>query len=355
MLRVSLPITLGRCLFVAPVISLGGLACSGEAVNGPEELTEDRGVELTAVGEGPAALAWSADGTEVYYRSCPPSGPCVIKAVSVDDKSVRVVDPNDRDHGLLTLSVDGKYLYYRARPERGGGGDLGLYRVLASGGDSELLIDSVLWFSLSPDNAQIAFSQSFGLCNFACDSLFLYSTATQSRAFLTLGEPRVFSPGGDQLLFIRRQPGPDQLNRPPDAFTVSIETGETEFIPFKFGLTRWDSSGISVLHQDLECGPEQDGCVTRYFVFHAATNTSTKIWEYYDGLYSRTATWSSGGQKAAVWTSTTQHVLHLIDIGEMSERVIAVAKAHGHGGAFSSDGRRIAYTIGSQLYMTDCP
>jgi hypothetical protein len=322
--------------------------------------TEDRGISLTSgAWSSWTELVWSKSGHEIYYNTLSPGS---IRAVSVSDKSTRLLDAGASDWpNSLTLSSDGNHLYYLIPWP--GIFTSKLFRINLTTQVSEAVISDVFRYIVSPDNNHIAYVSSDS-------SLCVLDLVTMLERRMAVGEPLVFSPDGKEILFRRRTyPNPDSYN------ILSWENGATRSIsiglsaeelpgtePIK--LFRWDSRGTRIFY----VGPSG----YNFNVRNLTIGTTVRIWnvaspESPDPLHYG---WSPDGNTIALWTSrclkpkdlfncdVLQHTLHTIDIDAQRERRIAwgnLSPSEGYGRwmAFSPDSRRIAYVLGSDIYMKD--
>jgi Tol biopolymer transport system component len=307
--------------------------------------TEDRGIPLTSgVTVGGSELVWSKSGREIYYGT-----PGSIRAVSVPDKSTRLLDARGWDWPYdLTLSSDGNYLYYLMTSD--------ILRINLTTQTSELVISHVREYSryiVSPDNNHIAYVSSDS-------SLCVLDLVTMVNRRMAVGEPRVFSPDGKEILYWQY----------PTYYILSCESGATRSVSTDLSdqervgiyslLLRWDDRGIRIFYTGPTCRD--------YNVCNLTTGTTLRIWSatgttlrIWSAAYCHFAphAWSPDGKTIALWTSEcVQYSLHAIDIDAPRERTVASGNLASYPQAdgwiaFSPDSRRIAYVLGSDIYMKD--
>jgi hypothetical protein len=310
---------------------------------------EDRGIPLTSGVSFGTELVWSRSGGEVYYSTAWPGS---IRAVSVSDKSTRVLD--QRASWSLTLSSDGNYLYYLIASDTLLLSDL--FRINLTTQTLELVISHVSRqiispYIVSPDNNHIAYLSD--------SSLYVLDLVTMVNRRMAVGEPLVFSPDGKEILY-RQYPTYNILSCESGA-TRSISTGLGEGELYLIRLFRWDDRGIRIFYNAMD-----------YSVRNLTTGTTVRIWNVTspESPENMHYAWSPDGKRIALWTwscvkgqglftcDLAQYILHIIDIDAQSERRIASGNSSSPSRvsgsiAFSADGRRIAYVLGSGIYMKD--
>jgi WD40 repeat protein len=309
------------------------------------DLSEDRGILLTSeIPTNWSTLLWSRNTEEIIV-----AGEFGIKAINIASRAIRSIEGANAVF-LIKLSHDGNKLYYLLGHTLAGGAEP-LYKIFLDGKGRQLLLDNlcVAPFSLSSDSL-IAHSGSSG------GSLYLYDEGNTSNTFLTLGRPITFSPDGKFLLY----------SADSSLYTISIENRAVQRIPFPddiffINMIRWDENGIRIFYRGYD--------LWGYYVKNITTNETTKLWELKLGVESPNNlnfAWSSDGGKIAFWTSkciksrglfgceVTQRTLHVINIDERKEIRIAYANNLFEASiAFSPDGKKIAYVLGSQIYTKD--
>jgi Tol biopolymer transport system component len=341
-------------------------ACSKESPSEPVlDLSEDRGIALTEKDERVTSLSssefvWSPDGQEIFYMSSPQiSSSSRLRAVRVMDKSRRtVIEGNMISHWFHGLSPDGKYFYYAASPSSG---DPALFRVATNGQNAELLIRNVSIYgtgpavALSPDNNSIAYTALHD----EIDSLFIFDAANKSKKFYVIGLPVVFSPDGSQLLFKKR------FNQLDSLYLVALDNRSIQplvtidyTIILNSWMTRWDNHGVRIL---LSSGEGN-------FIRNITTGTTTTV---LSGSLASGFAWSPEGNKFAnraerclqarsvLECGITEYSINVLDLGSNQTRRVAYGNDADAGDyalsimAFSPDARRIAFVLGSQIYLKD--
>lgn len=200
-----------RSITIALNISLLTLAlgnCAGDPPLGPDptegmRVPEQLGIVLTAseVTEY-SSLAWSPNGTRVFYETSPWSG---SKVVDVATRDAETVDSGRTWYRHLAVSSDGRNVYFVAARDAASSG---LYMASVDEERVVLLASHVpswgLWdppFVLSPDGAHVAYSASWP-CEQTCDSLFVHNIMDDTRALYGQSEPPlIFSPDGKKIAY----------------------------------------------------------------------------------------------------------------------------------------------------------
>jgi Tol biopolymer transport system component len=344
-----------RLNLTLPFLCLAALSLSCQTPN-PTEPTpaEDRGIFLASgVDRGVSELVWSKSGDYIYYSNSSYS----IQSVRISDKSTRLLD--ERRSTSLTLSSDGNYLYYLAMsnwPE------CDLFRINLTTQTPEPVVSHVQFqfdatYIVSPDNSHVAYLSSDS-------SLYVLDLATMVSRRMAVGTPLTFSPDGKEIVYreypIRYSPTYNILSW-DSGVTRSISTGLGDGDLCDIRLLRWDDKGIRILYNAVD-----------YDARNLSTSTTVRIWivQSPESPENMHYAWALDGKTIALWTwrcvkglhlqscDLAQNSLHVVDIDAQRERRIALGNSSGAslptgGIAFSADGRRIAYVLGSEIYMKD--
>ena len=153
-------------------------------------------------------LAWSADGSEIYYTSDPGnSGMATIKSVRIADGTIRFLDarPLTRGHALA-VSASGQSICYQA-----GHPNLSLECTSPAGQPTVQVTshvvyespifggtDSILAYGIAGPTCATVFGDS------NCDTVAVYSFRSQLSSPVIQGIPLAFAPDGDRLLYHER-------------------------------------------------------------------------------------------------------------------------------------------------------
>jgi hypothetical protein len=348
--------------------SLVLVGCGGDGGGPSEGLTEDLGTAVSPPGETDpdvTQLAWSANGDEIFYHA-PVSGLLMItKAVRVADGTVRVVDARERYRVGLIVAGDGS-LYFAS--VSGPSGAASLERLSPDGHTVTTVTANVLIAPrvpirpavvLGPEDTTFAYAVTHDECRngtqgSSCDSLFTYNFHTGAATYRTLGEPLAFSPDGASLLLYERPCIELQSPYRCQAAVLSLVTGQLQERSLALEddnvfMARWDLAGVRLFLMrqtpdntfgvlDPDTGTLTAGYVVRRGEVPYATS-------YLD--------WTADGLKLAVWSALPDFaLLHVADLERQTTTYAAVAaSAPGGAVAFSRDGSRVAYVIGSRIYM----
>lgn len=318
------------------------------------DLGDRHGTPVSLPEEGDLGdFVWTTDGRELVYRTAG-----TVVAWEAESGTRRVVlevqGPRFRPWEL-TMSFDGRHLYYRA--ERAGAEWASLWRVPLEGGPGELLpsADTVGIYLLSPDNRHLVYQ--LGIDARQEWPVWLYEIGTGLRTNLnwTLGVPLAFSPDGRRLLYAQVEgPTGQRVVR-----ILTLQTGASEIIDLGIPLYKgvlWDSDGIHVLmwtFNSFQVRDLNDG-VTR--TLYVSSFDGTAQFGYLAPDRSRGAFWISKCVKYEQYMGTQRCTaervaLYAFHVPSRQEFWIA-GGASGGEAAFSPDGRQIAYRLDGRLYVS---
>ena len=179
--------------FACLAIGIAGAALFQTCVvntNVKEEPIDPGRVYITSanIDESITSLVWSNDNSKIYY-----TGPAGLNAVTL--ASIKVTNiVAGAPMTSLSQSPDGSTLFYLTAP--GGAGIASLWSVPAAGGTPQMLADSILGYALSPDGQTIAAQNSF------TGELFLLNKTSAVRTGVSQGEPLLFSPDQQELVYV---------------------------------------------------------------------------------------------------------------------------------------------------------
>jgi len=322
------------------------------------------------------ALAWSADGTEIFHFGAADTCPS-LEAVDVRYLSKRVVTASVCSPSGLHVSSDGAALFYQIIDEiTDANARARIYRVPSDGGTPEMLVARVLprylpfmadrlmtmnaGYAVSEDGLSIAYLTNG-------DSLYVLDTSDQTmRVFPTgysgSGTLWAFSPDGTEIVHYQAPAGLIAV--------TSLQDGSTRTISGQWNVRglRWQDGAIHFL--DLS----SDG---RLHVRNLTTGESSTIAQF-NGEAGAMA-WSADGTRVASWVegrclSSTgdwvmsrctawQYTLHLIDAISQENTQIAQGnftdiRRPGQP-VFSPNGSRVTYAVRSRetssIYVDELP
>jgi hypothetical protein len=317
------------------------------------------------------ALAWSADGSEIYYTSDPGnSGLATMKSVRIADGTIRFLDARPLVRGkALTVSANGQWICYQV-------GVPNLLECTSPAGQPTVQVtdhaegesplfggnDSILAYGIAGPVCVTVFGGS------NCDTLAAYNFRSQLSSRLLQGIPLAFAPDGDGLLYHERPCDERTSQNTCRTLELSLATGTST--PVWSGELddhgqrwRWDAEGPRYVAWK---GAVQDSIVIRRLASHT-TDPLLQLTHNSDTLMGVAArrdqfAWSANGQRVAFWVGVTVPgpwqwlVLHVIDVpGRHDAAVAVVTSANAGGVAFSPDGQRVAYIAGTRIYTQSLP
>ncbi len=351
-------------VLLTSVLVVAGAGCRSTGVTdgsstGPPE---DLGIPVTAEGAvyERSPLAWSASGDELYFVG---STGETLEAVRVADGRVRIVDPGPARTWVIGVSADGRWVYRNDWTA-------GFYRVPVGGGSGELIADSVLGFAISPVGDRVAYGTKgppgdpHDATVGRLDTLYLLDLAQGKKVRLGFGMPLAFSPDGTRLAYDRAPCDISGLyTNGCDTYVMDLATGGESLIPWARDdigkQVWWDAGGLKGFagthHYDSPTSPLQ-------WVFRNATRGTVEV--AYAMSYGVEVpagdgeTHAPNGQVAGGWILYLDGYegLRLIDLATMRNRLVVVDRsAEPYSPAISWDARRVAYLIGTRIYVHDLP
>jgi dipeptidyl aminopeptidase/acylaminoacyl peptidase len=340
-------------------IAVGLAGCSTGGITDPgTELPEDRGTEIqTGVGVAPTTqLAWSADGTELYFQTS--EAQPRLMAVPVTGGTARQLDGPRDGYVSLTVAPDGSALFFAANLTTG---RRTAYRLPLATGAAEPLGPVSAFVAQVPADGGVVLPARDGsvfAVAAAPDSAVVFSGG--SRTALATGCERVvlFSPDSRQLLCQRGVLGSGSYS------IINVQTGasqQVQVVPQAQGsltMLSWTSAGIRSLIVN-PIGLE---------AYDVATAQTTAIWtapQREIAVDIRHGTWSLDGSRIAFWIGECirlrglsqcdlgQSILYVVEPNTDREGVVAIA--HGTQGgqsiALSPSGDRVAYVFDGRIYL----
>jgi hypothetical protein len=325
----------------------------------PEDDEENLGRSLTPEGEvrGDAELAWSQDGSEIFYLASPLTGPMSLKAAKVDGSGVRIIDDSKPNYWTLVMPPDGSSLYYTALEN--GRSDRSLYEAFRPREIAGMALDTKAdVVAAAPDDRHLAFWSGGKLQYFdtADGSSVLLAEDTPIFHF-TAGNHEVltFSPAGDELFFLHGTSSGDLGGSVIGTASRAVQpkTLSGRLWP----AVNWNQDGIHILWSLAS--------PVAYQVENVTTGQVDSLWQPPNGALSTRNVWSPDGRQVAIWDSRcvassgflscdkSQDDLYVIDV--VTHEATRVARTSGGLGtmAFAPDGRRIAYFARGRLYVSD--
>ena len=279
-------------------------------------------------------IAWSADGTLIYYRSV--NGP----PFSVHELTLATRESRPLTTGAtqqLRLAGDGRHIFHAPGP----GTDplAGIYRVPTAGGQAERVVEGAQHvFATAPDGGAVAWRS-------VSDSLFVRDIQSgQTTHVEGSGYPVSLSEGG-RLLAHGLEEGPIFIT------DVAIGTSERVELPHARRAldTRWVDGGLEILA----------GTLDRLDVVRSGSGGASPVWRPRDGLHLavHAAEWSPDGRTIAASVSEIciaapcySWVLQ-IDPATGMDTVLGSATEMISRARFTADGHRIAVTRGGRLHL----
>ena len=381
-----------RILLRLPSLCLGALVvgCSSSSDGGDIESNlpdEELGTALTAPGElDPqfGALVWSPDGTEIYYTSDPHvSGQSTIKSLTIADGEIRVLDPRARQRGYApTVSANGHSICHESLDPYGSVGPYGdgyrypsLECISRDGQPTVLVADHVAYQSpaFGSNDSILAYGIAGPVCTTEfgesrCDTVAVYNFRTQATSRMLRGIPLAIAPDGDGLLYHERPCDERAGQNTCRTLELSLATGIST--PVWSGELddhgqrwRWDSEGPRYVAWIGE------GQGISIVVRHLESHTTDLLLQLnsagkHEGVrpWNDQFTWSANGHQIGFWVEVTIPgpltwlVLHVIDVPSRHDAAVALVTSADAGGvAFSPDGHRVAYVVGSRMYAHSLP
>jgi len=336
--------------------------CIGDSITDStvDALPENRGTEVsTSVDVSPLApIAWSADGTEIYFQTNEAQPRLMATSLSGDTRALD--GPRDGFFDLVA-SADGAYLYYIANLR---GGRRSLYRLPLPDGPAEVLADDVSpTLPLTPADGTLALTApSGGAVAYTSlpDSTFLIDAAGE-RIVLGNGCERMvaFSPNGERLLC--------QIGGGGDGAYLDVEIATRTITPVVVSpafdallvFVNWDATGVRAFYET------PNGLALWDVARQAVTLNASFPPRATIVLDRRNGEWSDDGNRVAFWLHEClrsqglntclegQSMLNILEPRNQRSSIVAVAHGTEGGGsmALSRAGDRVAYVFQRKLYV----
>ena len=351
------------------VALVAGSSCGGAAVGplfpeGPSgpALASDVSFSSCGVGNTVHAIAWSADGSEIFFVAYTMVGGALnnleVKAVKADGSGTRIVEPfaPHRFYSGLAAPPDASAIYTIALDTSTSGGVT--YTLVDVLGNKPIgQVGSAAAFAASGDDRHVVSIDMTA-------SIFDTSTGTMVQSTASVGNGVgagiAFSPAGDQF-FVANPNGGQGMTLDTNGNVLG-----TPFVPEQgWGLASpsWNADGIRVLFADTN----------RTFQIMNVTNGTTTMVQAPvadSGFVDACAAWSSDGTKVVFWDSVctdggTDCSISKNDLRTdayvadaktgVATSVIGAKDFFSGDLAVSPDGKRLAYTSLMSLYVVDLP
>jgi hypothetical protein len=335
--------------------------CIGDSITDStgDALPENRGTEVnTGVDVSPLApIAWSADGTEIYFQTN--ESPPRLMATTLTGETRALDGPRDGFFDLV-VSTDGAHLYYIADLR---GGRRSLYRLALPNGPAEVIADDVSpTLPHTPADGSIAMPAPAGGLAYTSlpDSTFLID-ATGERIVLGNGCERIvaFAPAGDRLLC---QIGGGGAGAYFDIVIATRTITPVVVSPAFDALlifVNWDANGVRAFYE-TPTGLALWDVARQAVTLNASFPPRATI-----VLDRRNGEWSDDGNRVAFWLHEClrsqglnrciegQSMLNILEPRNQRSSIIAVAHGTEGGGsmALSRNGDRVAYVFDLKLYV----
>jgi len=310
---------------------------SCDVMNSEEE--EDRGILITSeINTTWINLRWSKNGSELIT-----GGMEGIQIVDINTKKIRILQ--DSSTFAIDLSKDGETIYYLEGLVLQGDVEP-LYSISLNGQNKKLLIEKVYvdCFCICPRNLNIAYKRGSIVDE---DSVYIFNIHTEMNSFLCNGIPMVFSPSGKQLICATF------MGINPEYFIIDIETNEvTPLSLAPLGINedyhsfivrfKWLDDGIYILYSFGE--PEI------FYVHNYTSDINVYSWKIPPSGTMHFC-WSNDAKKVAYWQWDGSHNNLYIAGTKGLNKAVMTKEFYVGNIAFSLDKTKIAYVIGSSIYM----
>ncbi len=336
-------------------------ACGDNITETGTGLPENRGTEIVAnVPISPfTELAWSADGTEVYFQSTGPDG-SRLHAAPIQGGAARLLDGPRDGYVDLTVSPEGTWLYFAADLRSG---IRTLYRLNLSGGPAQVMAERTPGrvAQTRADGSLVLPSTNGQTAVFivAPDSVFTLNAATGQRNHVTNGCERVVAQSPDLRTVLCVTASGSAAYLFVDLLTRAVTS--TTVLPLSEGvpqMIRWDAAGLLVAYQTpvgLHIWTVQSS--TGNLVFPLPPRGGLL-------LDARNSVWSRDGRRIAFWIHEClrrrgisgceegQSILYVVDRVAGTSGIVAVARGEegGQWMALSTDAASVAYWFDGRLY-----
>jgi Tol biopolymer transport system component len=317
------------------------------------------GTRLTPDGDTVTAVAWSADGSEIYYLAVSSTGAGALKAAKTDASGVRVIDDTKAEYWSLLTPPDGSSLYYTAveTPAGKGPSPRFLYEALQPRRlDGLTLEQKADVLAAAPDDHHIAV--------WSAGVLHDYDLTDGSATDLTNGMPFIsqtagnsweitFSPAGDKLFFLETG-GPGTLSGAivdPATKTVDVHA----LASTNFPLPNWSDQGLRVLSgtvsvpSTLQIEDVGTGRVSP-LSWQAPHSAGGGAWSRDGTLIAALDSWCTSGSLLSC--NEGESALYVVEVASGRATLVARSTAGIGLAVFSPDGHRITYTVGPELYVS---
>jgi hypothetical protein len=318
--------------------------------------------QLTPANQNPPSpeMVWSSATNEILFVANTLTGPATLVAVNAASKKMRSIDSTaGRTYGSITLSNDGRTLYYCATLP-GQPNSWCRYRVAVDGTASpEPII---------PDSSIFG-----GFVSFAEGSLLAYRTGSlltpnsvvviDARtgalkcSVALAASPYGFSTDGKNLICIAGSCQPHGCPLSDSIYIVNIASASFSTI----GLPVTQSSDIGhpwFLHMDRDTlfegyvSSHVGISMSEYDICYVNTvsGRTAHLWKSPDFINQMYLFWTPDGRKIAFWTApswiSSPWTLHLLSINPTVEQTVFTANTYGSSVAFFPDGNGIACMLG---------
>ncbi|MGH7500838.1 MAG: TolB family protein [Longimicrobiales bacterium] len=341
-----------------PGLVLALVACGDNITDTGMELPENRGTELQSqiAVEFFTEIAWSPDGSEIYFES--PGPPARLFVAALSGGPPRELDGGRDAYFDVTAAPDA--VYFTTDLEAG---NRSSYRLPLDGGEPVLITDRApsTLAQLRADGRVLLPSPSGATVVYitAPDSIFTYGVASGTRTFIARACERIvtFSPDGTEILCVTGIGGDGEFVR---VNLATHATTATTVLPIAEGfpmVVHWGAAGIRALYQAALGGLSIWENDARTTVFQLPARGGLVI-------DPRNASWSVDGNRIAYWVheclrrrglSTCelgQSILYISELSAERSGYVAVAQGEVNGQfiALSPSAVRVAYTFEDRIY-----
>ena len=328
--------------------------------NGPA-LADDVSFSSCGVGNAVHAIAWSADGSEIFFVAYTQVGGELnnleVKAVKADGSGTRIVEPfaPQRYYLGLAATADASAIYTTALDTNPSGDTT--YTLLEVLGKKTLgQVGNGEDFAASGDDQHVVSVD-------ATASIFDISTGAMVQSSASTGGNWggiAFSPSGDQF-FLAKPYGGQGMTL--DTMGHVLATPSVPEQEWGLASPSWNADGIRVLFADKS---------RAFQIVNVTDGTTTMVQAPVadSGIVDSCAAWTPDGTKVVFWdnvctdggtecsisTNNLRTDAFVADAKTgMATSVIGAKDFFSHDLAVSPDGKRLAYTSITSLYVVDLP